>query len=190
MKEMTLSIPEVDDIIEANFDGQTKLDEYCGTRYGVTEDTACEHVLRGLDVGEELSFEELESAVGAARTLAQFNEKLPASLEVLTIFADKVVTMAREGRAKDIVTRFGLGAINRDLIRKGDHAAAAAVYEALIETGDGHDDAVSAVANAYSLSESSIKGYVTQARKGEFGLHFRMLRKLVTSETAKEITKV
>jgi len=49
MKEMTLSIPEVDDIIEANFDEQTRLDEYCGTRYGVTEDTACEHVLRGLD---------------------------------------------------------------------------------------------------------------------------------------------
>jgi len=40
------------------------------------------------------------------------------------------------------------------------------------------------------LSESSIKGYVTQARNGEFGLHFRMLRKLVTPEEAKEITKV
>ena len=190
MKELTLSIPEVDDIIEANFDEQTKLDEYCGTRYGVTEDTACEHVLRGLDAGEELSFEELESAVGAARTLAQFNEELPASLKVLTIFADKIVTMAREGSAKDIVTRCGLGAINRDLIRKGDHAEAAAVYLALTEHGVRHDGAVRAVANAYLLSESSIKGYVTQARKGEFGLHFRILRKLVTPEKAKEITKI
>ena len=190
MKEMTLFIPEVDDIIEANFNEQTKLDEYCGTRYGVTEDSACEHILRGLDAGGELSFEELESAVGAARTLAQFNEELPASLKVLTIFVDKIVTMAREGSAKDIVTRFGLGAINRDLIRKGDHAEAAAVYEALVEAGVSHDDAVSAVADTYSLSESSIKGYVTRARKGDFGLHFRMLRHLITSEKAKEITQL
>jgi len=190
MKKMTLSIPETDDIIEANFNEQTKLDEYCGTRYGVTEDTACEHVLRGLDAGEELSFEELESAVGAARTLAQFNEELPASLQVLTIFADKIVAMARKGDAKDIVTRFGLGAIHRDQVRKGDHAEAAAVYEALVEAGISHDVVVRAVANAYLLSESSIKGYVTQARKGEFGLHFRILRKLVTPEKAKEITKV
>ena len=127
MKEMTLFIPEVDDIIEATNE-QTKLDDYCGTRYGVTEDTACEHVLRGL-VDEYIKLEDLEAAVGAARTLAQFNKELPASLRVLTIFADKIVAMAREGSAKDIVTRFGLGAINRDLIRKGDHAAAAAVYE-------------------------------------------------------------
>jgi len=190
MKEMTLFIPEVDDIIEANFNEQTKLDDYCGTRYGVTEDSACEHILRGLDAGGELSFEELESAVGAARTLAQFNEELPASLKVLTIFVDKIVTMAREGSAKDIVNRFGLGAINRDLIRKGDHAEAAAVYLALTEYGVRHDDAVSAVANTYSLSESSIKGYVTQARKGEFGSHFQKLRNLVTPERAKEITKV
>ena len=56
MKEMTLSIPEVDDIIEANFNEETKLDDYCGAQYGVTEDSACEHVLRGLDAGEELSF--------------------------------------------------------------------------------------------------------------------------------------
>ena len=190
MREMTLFIPEVDDIIEANLNEQTKLDEYCGTRYGVTEDTACEHVLRGLDAGEELSFEELESAVGAARTLAQFNEELPASLKVLAIFADNIVAMAREGSAKDIVTRFGLGAINRDLIRKGDHAGAAAVYEALVEAGVSHDDAVSALADKYSVSESSISGYVTQARKGEFGLHFRMLRHLITSEKAKEITQL
>ena len=190
MKKMTLSIPEADDIIEANFDEQTRLDEYCGTPYGVTEDSACEHVLRGLVDGEELTFEDLEAAVGAARTLAQFNEELPASLKVLTIFADKIVAMAREGSAKDIVTRFGLGAINRDLIRKGDHAEAAAVYEALVEAGVSHDDAVSAVANTYSLSESSIKGYVTRARKGDFGLHFRMLRHLITSEKAKEITQL
>jgi hypothetical protein len=190
MKEITLCIPEVDDIIKANFNEQTKLDEYCGTRYGVTEDSACEHILRGLDAGEELSFEELESAVGAARTLAQFNEELPVSLKVLTIFADRVVAMAREGSAKDIVTRFGLGAIHRDHFRKGDHAEAAAVYEALVEAGVSHDDAVSAVANAYLLSESSIKGYVTQARKGEFGVHFRMLRKIVTPEKAKEITQL
>ena len=186
---MKLFIPEVDDIIEANFNEQTKLDEYCGTRYGVTEDTACEHVLRGLVDGEELSFEDLEAAVGAARTLAKFNEELPASLKVLTIFADKIVTMASEGSVKDIVTRFGLGAINRDLIRRGEHAEAA-VYLALTDDGVGHDGAVSAVANAYSLSESSIKGYVTRARKGEFGLHFRILRKLVTPQEAKEITKV
>ena len=190
MKKMTLSIPEAEDIIEANFDEQTRLDEYCGTSYGVTEDTACEHVLRGLVDGEELSFEDLEAAVGATRTLAQFNEELPASLKVLTIFADKIVTMAREGSAKDIVTRFGLGAINRDLIRKGDRAEAAAAYEALVEAGVSHDDAVSAVANTYSLSESSIKGYVTRARKGEFGLQFRMLRHLITSEKAKEITQL
>ena len=190
MKEMTLFIPEVDDIIEANFNEQTKLDDYCGTRYGVTEDSACEHILRGLDAGGELSFEELESAVGAARTLAQFNKELPASLKVLTIFADKIVAMAREGSAKDIVNRFGLGAINRDLIRKGDHAEAAAVYLALTEYGVRHDEAVSAVANTYSLSESSIKGYVTQARKGEFGVHFKMLRKIVTPEKAKEITQL
>ena len=190
MKKITLAIPEVDDIIAANFDEQTRLDEYCGTRYGVTEDTDCEHVLRGLDAGVELSFEELESAVGAARTLAQFNEELPASLKVLTIFADKILTMAREGSAKDIVTRFGLGAINRDLIRKGDHAEAAAVYLALRDDGVGHDDALLAVATAYSLSESSIKGYVTLARKGHFGTHFKFLEKLVTPEKAKEITKV
>ena len=190
MKEMTLFIPEVDDIIEANLNEQTKLDEYCGTRYGVTEDTACEHVLRGLVDGEELSFEDLEGAVGAARTLAQFNEELPASLKVLTIFADKIVTMAREGSAKDIVTRFGLGAIHRDLITKGNHAEAAAAYLALRDDGVGHDDALSAVASAYSLSESSIKGYVTLARKGHFGTHFKFLEKLVTPEKAKEITKV
>ena len=190
MKEMTLFIPEVDDIIEANFNEQTKLDEYCGTRYGVTEDTACEHVLRGLDAGEDLTFEELESAVGAARTLAQFNKELPASLKVLTIFADKIVTMAREGSAKDIVSSFGLGAIHRDHVRKGIQAEAAAVYLALTEDGVSHDDAVSAVANTYSLSESSIKGYVTQARKDEFGLHFRMLRNAVTPEKAKEITQL
>ena len=190
MKKMTLSIPEVDDIIEANFNEQMKLDEYCGTRYGVTEDTACEHTLRGLVDGEELTFEDLEAAVGAARTLAQFNEELPASLKVLTIFADKIVTMARGGSAKDIVTRFGLGAINRDLIRKGDRAEAAAVYEALKETGVSPDDAVSALADKYSVSESSISGYVTQARKGEFGLQFRMLRRLITSEKAKEITQL
>lgn len=190
MREMKLFIPEVDDIIKTNFNEQTKLDEYCGTRYGVTEDSACEHILRGLDAGEELSFEELESAVGAARTLAQFNEELPVSLRVLTIFADKIVAMAREGSAKDIVTRFGLGTIHRDHFRKGDHAEAAAVYEALVEAGVSHDDAVSAVANASLLSGSSIKGYVTRARKGEFGLHFEMLRKIVTPEKAKEITKL
>ena len=190
MKEMTLSIPEVDDIIQANFDEHTRLDEYCGTPYGVTEDKDCEHVLRGLDAGEELGFDELESAVGAARTLAQFNQELPASLKVLTIFADKIVAMAREGSAKEIVSRFGLGAINRDHVRKGIQAEAAAVYLALRDDGVGHDDAVSAVANAYSLSESSIKGYVTKAGKGEFGLHFQILRKLVTPEEAKGITKV
>ena len=190
MKEMTLFIPEVDDIIEANFNEQTKLDEYCGTRYGVTEDTACEHVLRGLDAGEDLTFEELESAVGAARTLAQFNKELPASLKVLTIFADKIVTMAREGSAKDIVSRFGLGAIHRDHVRKGIQAEAAAVYLALTEDGVGHDDALSAVANAYSLSESSIKGYLTLARKGHFEGLFMILEKFVTPEKAKEITKV
>ena len=190
MKKITLAIPEVDDIIAANFDEQTRLDGYCGTQYGVTEDSACEHVLRGLDAGEELSFEELESAVGAARTLAQFNEELPASLKVLTIFADKILTMAREGSAKDIVSRFGLGAINRDHVRKGYQAEAAAVYLALTEDGVGHDDAVLAVANAYSLSESSIKGYVTSARKGHFGDLFKFLEKLVTPEQAKKITKV
>ena len=190
MKEMTFFIPEVDDIIDTNFNELTKLDECCGTRYGVTEDTACEHVLRGLVDGEELSFEDLEAAVGAARTLAQFNCELPASFKVLTIFADKVVTMAREGSAKDIVNSFGLGAINRDHVRKGIQAEAAAVYLALKEDGVGHDDAVLAAANAYSLSESSIKGYVTQARKGEFGLHFRMLRNAVTPEKAKEITQL
>jgi hypothetical protein len=190
MKKITLAIPELDDIIAANFDEQTRLDEYCGTRYGVTEDSACEHVLRGLDAREELSFEELESAVGAARTLAQFNEELPASLQVLTIFADKIVAMAREGSAKDIVSRFGLGAINRDYVRKGYQAEAAAVYLALTDDGAGHDDAVLAVANAYSLSESSIKGYVTQARKGQFGLHFQMLRNLITTEKAEKITQL
>ena len=185
-----LSIPEVDDLIEAKSDDDTELDGYCGTRYGVTEDTACEHVLRGLDAGEDLTFEELESAVGAARTLAQFNKELPASLKVLTIFADKIVTMAREGSAKDIVSRFGLGAIHRDHVRKGIQAEAAAVYLALTEDGVGHDDALSAVANAYSLSESSIKGYVTLARKGHFEGLFMILEKFVTPEKAKEITKV
>ena len=190
MKKITLAIPEVDDIIAANFDEQTRLDGYCGTQYGVTEDTACEHVLRGLDAGEELSFEELESAVGAARTLAQFNEELPASLKVLTIFADKVVTMAREGSAKDIVSRFGLGAINRDHVRKGYQAEAAAVYEGLIEAEVGHDDAITAVAKTYLLSESSIKGYVTKARRGGFGVRYEMLRKLITPEKAAAKTKV
>ena len=188
MKEMTLSIPEVDDIIQANFDEHTRLDEYCGTPYGVTEDTACEHVLRGLVDGEELSFEDLEVAVGAARTLAQFNQELPASLKVLTIFADKVVTMTREGNAKDIVSRFGLGAINRDYVRKGDHAEAAAVYLALTENAFGHDEALEAVSKAYATSESSVKGYVTRARKGEFGNLFLMLQKSVTLRKAEEIT--
>ena len=190
MKEIALLIPEVDDIIEADLDEQTKLDKYCGTRYGITENTACEHVLRGLDAGEELSFEDLESAVGAARTLAQFNHELPASLKVLTIFADKIVTMARDGSAKDIVTRFGLGAINRDHVQKGVRVEAAAVYEALVESDESHDQALQAVSEVYSLKESTIKGYVTRARKGDFKNHFKMLRKVITPERAKEIAGV
>ena len=169
MKAFTLNAPNSVDLrVESEF-RQTSLDSLCTGNYGATEDAACDYILSGLAEGDEISFEALTSAVAAIRTMARFSDQLPASVQVLAVFADKVIDMAERGRAREIPAQFGLGRVHRDEVRRSIHIEAAAFYEYLTADGASHQSALNTVAEKYCISESAVKGYVTKARAGDYG---------------------
>jgi len=132
-------------------------------------ESLCEQIVEGIAEGEVPTASDAGIALEGVKAWAASNGDLPASFKVIASFTQHVLSMALDGRSKDIVTTFGLGRFAQGMAAER-RMFAAAFHDALRDAGCTRDAALELTSIAFNFEPDTIAKHVTAARNGAFGV--------------------